>query len=255
MAVDIGNTSISIGLFEKEEPYIINLATHPLRSAEDYIHEIEKGLEKYGFPERPDSAALCSVVSSHTEVFEKALSLICAKGNVPLIISHRVIKDMKFAVSVPAGVGPDRLASSYGAFKLYGGPVVSVDLGTATTLNFVSGDGAFLGGAILPGVGLMAKSLKEATSRLPFVDTGIEAPLIKEAIGRETSASILSGIVYGTAGAVGRILEEAEMERLEQFKVALTGGNSGLVAPFLKRIDYHEPALTLKGIRLIHMAS
>ncbi len=251
LAINIGNTSTYMGFFEGEEPFIHRIPTHPLKSAAEYIHEIEQQLEKYGFEERPDAAALCSVVPSHNDVFLEALGLILGKRKKPLLISHLAVPEMKFDVENPAGVGADRIAAGFGAWKLYYGPVCAVDMGTATTVNFVTAGGLFLGGSILPGAGLMRDSLQSATAGLPYVEIERRAP--SGAIGTNTTAAILSGIIYGTAGAISRIIEEAELERLMKFKVALTGGCAGLVAPYLKRLDFHEPALALKGIRLIHL--
>ncbi|MDA8326059.1 MAG: type III pantothenate kinase [Nitrospiraceae bacterium] len=253
LAINIGNTNTYMAFFAGEEPFIHRVPTHPLKSAADYIQEIERQLEKYGFEERPDAAALCSVVPSHNGVFLEALELILGgkKARKPLVISHLVVPEMKFDVENPAGVGADRIAAAYGAWRLYGGPVCCVDMGTATTLNFVTSGGLFLGGSILAGAGLMRDSLQSATAGLPYVE--IERTQPSGPIGTNTTGAILSGIIYGTAGAISRIMEEAELERLMKFKVALTGGGAGLVAPYLKRLDFHEPALALKGIRLIHL--
>ena len=253
IAINIGNTNTYMGFFMKDEPFIHRVPTHPLKTAAEYLQEIERELEKYGFEERPDGAALCSVVPSHNEVFMEALGLILGEKRKvkPLLISHLTAPGMKFDVENPAGVGADRIAASYGAWRLYGGPVCSVDMGTATTVNFVTAEGLFLGGAILPGVGLMRDSLQSATAALPYVELEREKPA--GPIGTNTTGAILSGIIYGTVGAVTRIIEEAELKRLMKFKVALTGGCAGLVAPYLKRLDFHEPALALKGIRLIHL--
>lgn len=252
IAINIGNTNTYAGFFMKEEPFVRRMPTHPLKSAAEYILEMERELEKYGFPERPDAAALCSVVPSHNEVFLEVLGMILGKkAKKPLVISHETVSGMTFDIENPAALGADRIAASYGAWKLLGGPVCAVDMGTATTVNFVTSSGLFLGGAILPGIGLMRNSLQSSTAMLPYTD--LDHPPPSGPIGTNTSGSILSGIIHGTAGAVSRIVEEAEMERLTKFKVALTGGCADLAAPYLKRLDFHEPALVLKGMRLIHL--
>lgn len=268
MAVNIGNSSTRIGffLFDGQEPFVHRFPTHPLRSAREYFEELKAEFERYGFTaeqkKMPDAGALCSVVPSHNDVFLELLAMMLKtkeqgrKVNKPLIISHKTALGMKFDVENPAALGADRIAASYGAWKMYGGPVCVIDAGTATTVNFVTADGLFLGGAIMPGLGLMRDSLQSGTAGLPYVD--IEADTTgkspKAAIGTNTTGAILSGIIFGTAGAISRIIEEAELMRLEKFKVALTGGYAGLVAPCLKRLDFHEPALALKGIRLISIA-
>ncbi len=273
IAVNIGNSSTQVGFFQLAggEPFIHRFPAHPLKSAQEYLRELEEELEKYNFdleyePLAAPShrAALCSVVPSHNDVFLELLELLIEKKGAGksktakakiLIINHKTVRGMKFDVENPAALGADRIASSYGAWRMYGGPVCSVDMGTATTCNFVTAGGLFLGGAILPGLGLMRDSLQSGTAVLPYVEiAGLQKKDKQKtlnAIGTNTTGSILSGIIYGTAGAISRIIEEAELMRLEKFKVALTGGYAGLVAPYLKRLDFHEPALALKGIRLI----
>ncbi len=254
IAINIGNSSINMGFFEGEEPFVLQLPTQPLRGVQDYLGEIEKGLEKYGFTDRPGAAVLCSVVPTHTGTFEEALGLIVGARKKPLVIGYRSTRDMKFAVETPGDLGADRIAAAYGAWKLYGGPVAVVDAGTATTVNFVSFDGVFLGGAILPGLTLMRDSLSTGTAKLPIVELErVERQKLLSPLGTTTSGSILAGIVYGTAGAVARVLEEAELVRLEKSRVVLTGGHADLLAPYLKRLDYREPALVLKGMRLIYL--
>lgn len=287
LAVNIGNSSTQAGFFFQsggEEPFIHRFPTHPLEGAREYFRELEDVIEKLGIGEqlerdgragmvdRPHMGALCSVVPSHNDVFLELIELMLGKyggekaekakkekkakqEEKPVIIDHKTAAGMRFDVENPAALGADRIASGYGAWKMYGGPVCVVDTGTATTLNFITADGLFLGGAIMPGLGLMRDSLQSGTAALPYVDLAVEQKKPRLAIGTNTSGSILSGIIYGTVGAISRIIEEAELLRLEKFKIALTGGYAGLIAPYLKRLDFHEPALALKGIRRICLAA
>ncbi len=274
LAVNIGNSSTQLGFFHSglEEPFIHRFPTHPLKSAQGYLLELEDVIERSGLgkitgtAEVPHMGALCSVVPTHNDVFLDLIGLLLeryggGKRVKTLRIDHKTASGMKFDVENPAALGADRIAAGYGAWKMYGGPVCVVDMGTATTLNFVTADGLFLGGAIMPGVGLMRDSLQSGTAGLPYIDlggvdlggglAGQQRP--KTAIGTNTTGAILSGIIYGTGGAISRIIEEAELMRLEKFKIALTGGYAALVAPYLKRLDFHDPALALKGIRHICM--
>lgn len=246
ITISIGNTSVYTGFFMDDEPMILRMPTKPVRNIEEFRSAILKAIKEWGLP-NPEEGVLVSVVPAYTEPMKAMLAEIC--GNPPLVVNYRIIKDMKFNVKTPEALGPDRIAGAYGAWKLYGGPVAVIDMGTATTVNFVTEDGVFLGGAIMPGVALMRDSLKERTAKLPRVE--LEHP--SGPIGTDTIESILAGVVYGTAGAVGRILEEAGRDRLEVFKVVATGGHAELIAPFLRRVDYLEPSLVLKGMRLISM--
>jgi len=246
VALCIGNTSVYIGFFVDDEPIVLRLATKPIRETAEFRSAIEKAIADLGIGS-PDGGVISSVVPAYTEPMKAMLKEISG-GKEPLIVSHRIIKDMKFSVKTPEALGPDRISAAYGAWKLFGGPIAVVDMGTATTINFITEEGVFLGGAILPGVALMRDALKERTAKLPRVE--LEKP--PSPLGTNTKESILSGVIYGTAGAVARILEEAELERLERFKVAVTGGHSELIGPYLKRVDFLEPSLVLKGMRLIH---
>lgn len=228
---------------------MLRLATKPIRETTEFRSAIEKAIAEIGL-EKPDGGVISSVVPAYTEPMKAVLKEISG-GVEPLVVSHRIIKDMKFAVRTPEALGPDRISAGYGAWKLFGGPIAVVDMGTATTVNFITAEGVFLGGAILPGVALMRDSLKERTAKLPRV----ELEKVPSPLGTDTRESILSGVIYGTAGAVARIIEEAELERLEKFKLALTGGHSELIAPYLKRVDFLEPSLVLKGMRLIHKSA
>lgn len=273
LAVNIGNSSTQAGFFPSagQEPFVHRFPTHPLKSAQEYQRELEEEIEKLGIGEellsaRPHMGALCSVVPSHNDVFLELLGLMLEKyggeakdlknknrKNV-LVVSHKAAISMRFDVENPAALGADRIAAGYGAWKMYGGPVCVVDMGTATTLNFITSEGLFLGGAIMPGLGLMRDSLQSGTAALPYVEL-YGQQRSGAAIGTNTTGAVLSGIIYGTAGAISRIIEEAELMRLEKFRIALTGGYAGFAAPVLKRLDFHEPALALKGIRQLCLAA
>jgi type III pantothenate kinase len=155
---------------------------------------------------------------------------------------------LRLDVSTPESLGPDRIASAAAAFELFGAPVAVVDFGTATTVDFIKEEGVFSGGVIIPGVGLMLKSLSGETARLP--QAGVRRP--ESALGKDTEGCLLSGVVYGTAGAVERVIEEVEREEGLSYGVAVTGGYLDCIRPYLRRADYVEPDLTLKGLRMIY---
>ncbi len=244
LAIDIGNSSITTGLFAPELT-VQKVQTHPLKTPSDYADILREILEG----KSPDGVALCSVVPGHTgAVSEGAKS---ATGKEPLVISHESAHGLKLDIKSPEELGADRIAESAAAAELFGAPVVVVDLGTATTLNFIGKGGIYIGGAILPGPVLMGRALSGETARLPEVTLGA----VSEALGRDTTDSILSGIIYGTAGAVERLISEVEALQGETYRVAVTGGAHEHVLPHLGRADYVEPALTLKGLKLIYERS
>ncbi len=245
LAIDIGNTSISMGLFDGETLVTFKINTHPLKAAEEHAKFI-KGILK---GKAPEGVALCSVVPGQTGPVCDGVRL--ATGREPLVVSHASNHGLTLDVDTPEEIGADRLAESAAAAELFGAPVVVVDFGTAANFNFIGEGNVYKGGAILPGPAMMGRALSSQTAKLPEVLPGP----IDDALGKDTKSSILSGIIYGTAGAVERIIDEVEAREGETFRVVVTGGAHEHVLPALKRADYVEPALTLKGLKLIYERS
>jgi type III pantothenate kinase len=148
----------------------------------------------------------------------------------------------------PLEVGADRISAAVAAFDKYGGPVIVVDFGTATTFDAVSAKGEYLGGAIAPGIQIAAEALYLKTAKLPRIE--IRKP--KRAIGRTTVSSMQSGLYFGYVGLVTRTIEEIRRELGRAAKVVATGGFGSQVAAELPEIEAHEPALVLQGLRLIY---
>jgi type III pantothenate kinase len=245
LAIDIGNTSIGMGVFEGEGLMTFKVNTHPLKPAEEHAKFIRGILKK----KVPYGAVLCSVVPGQTGPVSEGVKL--ATGKEPLVVTPDTDHGLTLDVDTPSEVGTDRIAESAGAAGLYGVPVAVVDFGTATNINFIDEGNVYLGGAILPGPTMMGRALASATAKLP--DVRLEA--LDSALGRDTKSSILSGIIYGAAGAAERIVAEVEAQRDTIFRVAITGGAHEYVLPHLTRADHVEPALTLKGLKLIYERS
>jgi type III pantothenate kinase len=247
LLIDIGNTSTTLG-FCKNGDIIDKLSIETFRESRD-IGDYS-GLFGNVFAdrqmERPDSAAICSVVPDVTPLFEDAVKR--SFGIEPLTISSRTRTGLTFGIKNIETLGADRVANAVAARKLYNGNLIIVDFGTATTFCLVTEKGEYMGGAIMPGPGLSAHSLAEKTARLPEVE--LRSPV--NIIGRDTSENILTGIVLGHAGAVERVINEISKElELEPVLIA-TGGFAHLIAPYIKEITHINPLLTLEGIRLIY---
>lgn len=243
LAIDIGNTAISVGVFDGEDLKAFKLNSRPAKTSAEYAETI-KGMTLGGAA--PEGAVLCSVVPGLTQALAQAAKLVTGKD--PLIVDHRSRHGLSLDVETPEEMGADRIAECAAAAELFGAPVVVVSFGTATTVSFVGEGNVFKGGAILPGLALMAGALSSGTAKLPQVSL---APA-STPLGRDTVGSILSGIIYGTAGAVERVIAEVEALEGETYKVVVTGGACDHVLPVLKRADYVEPSLTLRGLRLIY---
>ncbi len=247
IAIDIGNSAINIGFFIDGGLFVHKMNTYPLMSAQKYKALVNKFIKEKNIDKIYEGVIISSVVPGHTSVLKEATKSLSRKE--PLILTCRVETGIDYKINEPERLGTDRIAASVGACGLFGAPIAVIDFGTATTVNFIGSGNIYKGGAIMPGIKLMKNALFAETAQLP--DIAVLSPL-SSPIGKDTRENILSGIIYGTAGAVEKIIHEAERIELENFKIVLTGGYSHLVAPLLRRVDHIEPDLVLKGLKFIH---
>ena len=161
-------------------------------------------------------------------------------------VSHRTDTGIRILIDHPQEVGADRLVNSVAAFASYGGPCIVVDLGTAITFDAVSARGEYLGGVISAGVGISVEALFNKTARLPYVDFSEPA----QVIGKNTVASMQSGLYYGAIGAIDGIIDRMMLE-LGQAKVVATGGQAHLLSKHSRYLHQLDENLTLHGLRLI----
>ena len=182
------------------------------------------------------------------DAVEKAVSLYCGI-EAPLQLGPGVKTGLAIKIENPKEVGADRVCDAVAVTSLYGAPAIVVDFGTATTFSAVDCDGAFIGGAIAPGVMTASDALFSKASKLPKVD--ISRP--KSVIGKNTVAAMQSGIFFGTIGMVEEIVGRMKAEMgFEGIKVVATGGLAGLVAKETSAIDLVDPDITLQGLRIIY---
>jgi type III pantothenate kinase len=247
LAIDVGNTKIYLGVFERENLQATwRLATDTDKMADEYASLIFNLLSHIGVATSEiKEAILCSVVPPLVVTFQE----MCRRYfNVsPLVVEAGIKTGMRIQMDNPREVGADRVANAVAARHLYGGPVIVVDLGTATTFDVVSKEGDYLGGAIAPGMGIAAEALYKHTAQLPQVE--LLPP--KRVIGKNTIAAMQSGIVLGYVGLIESIVGRIRQELGEEARVVATGG----LAEFAQRIPVIEainPDLTLVGLRLIH---
>lgn len=249
IAVDIGNSSINIGYFADAGLIVQKIPTHPLLNAADYRDLLDDFIAERHIEKKHLSGIISSVVTSHTQVVAEAVRGLSDPDETEvLIVSHRLDSGLKFKVREPEELGTDRLAGAAGACSLYAAPVAVVDFGTATSITVVDGGANCLGGAIMPGLGLMNSSLADGTSRL--LRAALEAP--EAALGKDTPGCIRSGIFYGSAGAVERVLSEIEKETACSFKVIITGGYGRMMETFVRRPHENNPHLVLEGLRILY---
>ncbi|MGW8272368.1 MAG: type III pantothenate kinase [Thermodesulfovibrionales bacterium] len=239
LTLDIGNSRVKAGVFAEGRLRVSAVRTHPLREASDYLLEL-------GVEARVDRIVISSVVTPLTAVFRAFAHEVSPLP--PIVVDHLLNMGLTYAVASPEQVGADRIANAVGGYCLFHGPVIIADFGTATTLTVVGGDGRFLGGSILPGCSMMAEVLREKTSRLPLVD--LVEPT--SALGKDTVHNIQSGVFFGMAGAVERLVEEIGREIGYNMNLVLTGGMCGVFGRFIRGGPCIEPMLTTRGLLEIY---
>lgn len=246
LAIDIGNTSTTAGLFRGSRLILSDRFGSRLELGVDECTEMLSSLQKK-LSSTPsfEKAILSSVVPRLTPVYTKAIAT--KFGIHPIIVSTQLPVGLKIGYRRPEQLGADRLANAVAGFYLYGGPIVVVDLGTATKFEVVTKKGEYRGGAIGPGVETAAVDLVRKTALLPKVV--LKRP--RRAIGQSTEEALQSGILISAAGGIDRMVAEVEKELGVRVKVVATGGLAKTVAGLSKRIGKVDPDLTLKGLRII----
>ena len=274
LTIDIGNTAITIGAFRNgtaagsctaganaagvETPSAdpspaarlattIRVATDSRRMADEYGILLKNLLEFRGLAAADITAAcICSVVPPLTGLFEEVCRRYFAVA--PLLVTPQIDLGMPVRYDNPRDVGADRIVDAVAAVRLYGAPVIVVDLGTATVFDAVSRAGEYLGGAIAPGINLAADALYYNTSQLRRVE--LVAP--PAAVGRNTTASLQSGIVLGYAGLVTAMVGRFKDEIGADAKVVGTGGLVTVIADHAPVFDDINQELTLVGLDIIY---
>ncbi|HEK84796.1 MAG: type III pantothenate kinase [Candidatus Saccharicenans sp.] len=247
MVFDIGNTTIGMGIFQGKKL----LAHWKLKS------DREKTADEYGIifgnllnhqnlsGEKINGAIISSVVPPLTPIIQTACQNFFKIK--PLVVGPGLKTGIPILYENPAEVGSDRIVVAAAAYEKYGGPCLVVDFGTATTFDAISAAGEYLGGAIAPGIQIAAEALYLRTAKLPRIE--IKKP--KSAIGRNTVASMQSGLYFGYLGLVNNIIAEISKELTAKPKVIATGGLAELVVSDIPVIDHLEPDLVLEGLRLL----
>ena len=248
LAIDIGNTNIAFGVFDGETLRATwNIATDINKTADEYAVLLLNLLPREGLALSDiDHVSIACVVPPLLTIFEE-LSQRYFKIP-PLIVGPGVKTGVRICTDNPREVGADRVANAAAAHHLYGGPLIVIDFGTATTLDALSKEGDYLGGAIAPGIGIAAEALFERASKLPRVE--LIPP--EHAIGKNTVTTMQSGIIFGYVGLIEGLVTRIKQELGGEAYVVATGGLAEVIATETKVIDTVDMHLTLLGLRLIH---
>lgn len=242
ITVDIGNTNICVAVFsDKSEPDIIrNYPDNLFHTADEFSEELKKICAS------PSAAVLCSVVPALTLTVFKALSDLC--GESVLLVNSDFEDGLELKGYDRKKLGNDRIADMTAAKTLYGVPAVVFDMGTATTVSVIDKDGAFVGGMIMPGLGLSINALSSGTALLP----GIKPHRPNCLLGQDTVSCINNGVIFSQASAIEGICMRIEDELGEKVNAVVTGGAAKFVLPVCRRKVIYDEHLLLKGLKILY---
>ncbi len=247
MTIDIGNTNISIGVYQGDElgPRW-RVSTDHNRMPDEYGLQFD-GLLAHENLSPADISGIClaSVVPPLKGIFLQACREYLNQD--PLVVDAGVKTGVRILYETPRSVGADRIVDAAAVKHLYGVPACVVDFGTGTTFDAISRDGDYLGGAIAPGIGIAAEALFRKAAKLPRVELSTPPSVI----GQNTPHSMQSGLIYGYVGLVEGMVTRFRAELGPEMKVIATGGLTEIIARETRMIDIVAPWLTLDGLRII----
>lgn len=250
LAIDIGNTDFTIGVFQgKKLCDTFRMRTKINRTSDEYGVFILNTLQYKGYDTKDvEDVIIASVVPAVMHSFNSAI--IKYFGLTPIVVGPGIRTGIRIATTNPKETGADRIVDAVAGYELYGGPVIVVDFGTATTFCAISDKAEYLGGTICPGLKISSEALFNGAAKLPRVE------LIKpgKTICKATVEAMQAGIIYGYVGQVEKIISMMKKELgSEDIKVVATGGLSSLIHSETDSIDHIDKFLTLEGLRLIHL--
>ncbi len=249
LAINVGNTNIRFGVYkEKELIAHWKLATNRGWTADEFGMYFVNFFNYEGLAiDDIEAVIISSVVPPIMFSFEHAIRRYIKKD--PMLIGPGIKTGINIKYENPRELGADRIVNAVAAYELYGGPVIVVDFGTATTFNAISSKGEFLGGAICPGILISAEALYQRTAKLPRIDLAKHDVVI----GRNTSVSMQSGVFHGYVGQINHIVKKIKQEMGEEnAKVIATGGLAKFIAPETESIDEVNGRLVNEGLRIIY---
>lgn len=248
LVIDVGNTNIVVGIYKGDE--LINhwrLLTSNYRTGDEFYLLLSMLFYTSGI--KPSTIKGCCISSVVPDV-NPSLIQLCTRafGFKPIMVEPGIKTGIILQVENPKEVGADRIVNAVAGVEEYGGPLIIVDFGTATTFDVITENAEWLGGIIVPGIQLSAEALFEHCAKLPHVDIAIPNTVI----GKNTVDNIRIGLTYGYADLVDGLIARIQNELKTKTKVVATGGMANLISKLTKNIDIIDQLLTLKGLKLIY---
>ena len=249
LVVDVGNTNMTLGVYEgKELMATFRITTKTVRTSDEYGVLITQMLQNKGIVATELEG---SIVSSVVPDVMHALvgALIRYTDTTPMQVGPGVKTGIRIITEDPRAIGADRIVDAVAAYEKYGGPVLVLDFGTATTYDLITEAGEFAAGITAPGIRISSEALWTQAAKLPNIE--IKKP--KSILAQETISSMQAGLVYGQIGQTEYIIKQVKAESgIENLKVVATGGLGRLISEETDAIDIYDPSLTLDGLRIIY---
>lgn len=250
LAIDVGNSVTSVGLFDLNGrlQFLANLDTDSRKTADQISIDLMNLFTLYHFPYTDVTGAiLCSVVPPLNFMMGKALTRLL--GKPPMVVGPGVKTGLNIRLTVQTQVGADIVANAVAALEKFQPPIITIDMGTATTIGVISEGRTYEGGLLLPGLNVSLEALSHRAAQLP--DISLQHP--KSLIGKNTEDCMRSGIVYGTAGMLDGIIDRIRDEFPDQeVSVVATGGNAPVIVRYCKNPIVYDKYLLMEGLWTIY---
>lgn len=249
LVIDVGNTNMTIGAYQGEEmKATFRLTTKTPRTSDEYGIVITQLLQNNGIEAKSlEGSIVASVVPDVMHALNGAL--VRYTGTKPVNVGPGIKTGLSITTENPRSIGADRIVDAVAAYEKYGGPVLVLDFGTATTYDLITASGEFVAGITAPGIRISAEALWTKAAKLPNIE--IKKP--KSILAQETISSMQAGLVYGQIGQTEYIISKVKEESgIKDLKVVATGGLGRLISDETKAIDVYDSFLTLDGLRILY---
>ncbi len=248
LAIDLGNTQTKVGVYDGDKLIVSErISTKADKTDTEYAIQISYVLQAANVPKGAiEGAVISSVVPSVNHDFSEAVKKVT--GHKPIIVGPGIKTGMKIKIDDPAQLGADMVVAAVGALVEHDGPLIIIDMGTATTYSYIDEHGDFCGAVIMPGVYTSMDSLIRKAALLPNI--GADAP--KKVIGTDTTGSMQSGMIYGEAVRIDGMIRKIRQEAGNEAKVIATGGLSKIILPHCEIDIAYDDQLVLKGLKKIY---